>query len=297
MPTRCLIVSGVLLDEQTLNLGPGFITDDEPTPGPAGGEGSPDAVILELIRSEGRVERAVLDTTPLCLTDAGPPGSRLVHGLVAYDEPAERLRFLFDDHVVHEAPVEPAGPQIRLEWQPRPSMDGSHEINWTARQPTGAPLWFLPLYRFGDNQQRPLGLPQRESSLTIDFDDLPGGEACVVRIVASDGVNTAVVDSDPFFVARKGRRPLILAPDDGATLSAGDPLTLAGQILDLEVGGESTSDLRWASSRDGELGTGATIDVILSGGTHAITAEIDGGTEDAFITVTVVPNPCSPTGK
>jgi hypothetical protein len=176
-------------------------------------------------------------------------------------------------------------------------MDGRHEITWAAEHPAGAPLWFLPLYRFGENQLRPLGLPQRESSLTLDFDELPGGEACAVRIVASDGVNTALVDSDPFFVARKGRRPLILAPDDGATLWAGASVTLAGQVLDVEAGGAPTAELRWASSRDGELGTGSAINVTLSGGTHTITAEIAGGAEDAFITVTVAPNPCGPPGE
>lgn len=209
----------MLVDELRLELSPGFLTLAEPTPPLPGGEESPDVLLVELTRArDGHVERTALPAVPLCLHGSGLPAPRLVHGLVAYDTPAAELSFRFHDHVVHNIAVHPEGPEVRLDWQPGGSVDGIHEVTWSAEHPSGAALWFLPLYRYGDDEWRPLGLPQRETSVAVDFEELPGGEACQVRVAASDGVNTAVVDSEPFGVASKGLEPVIPAGRRGPAL-------------------------------------------------------------------------------
>ncbi len=54
------------------------------------------------------------------------------------------------------------------------------------------------------------------------------------------------------------------------------PVTFTGTAIDQEDG-VLTNQLRWTSSRDGLLGTGATVTATLSVGTHVITAQVTDG--------------------
>lgn len=81
---------------------------------------------------------------------------------------------------------------------------------------------------------------------------------------------------------------VVTGPTDGSNLSAGKPVVLSGTANDVEDGG--SAELIWSSSLDGELGTGSSVSVSLSPGTHAITAsatDSDGIVGNATVTVTV----------
>jgi len=74
----------------------------------------------------------------------------------------------------------------------------------------------------------------------------------------------------------------IANPADGTTVIAGTQLTFNGTATDIEDG-NLNSGIAWSSSRDGSLGTGASVSPVLSAGTHTITASI---TDSAAHTVT-----------
>src|SRR5207249_4834818 len=84
----------------------------------------------------------------------------------------------------------------------------------------------------------------------------------------------------------------IAAPTSGTSLITGKPVLLAATATDAEDGDLSTA-VRWASSRDGALGTGgALVLASLSVGSHTITASAtdrDGGITTATVTINVVP--------
>jgi hypothetical protein len=66
-------------------------------------------------------------------------------------------------------------------------------------------------------------------------------------------------------------------------------VSLAASATDLEQGNVS-SQLAWSSSRDGALGTGAALSVVLSGGAHVLTASVTdqmGLTGSAQVSVSV----------
>jgi hypothetical protein len=68
----------------------------------------------------------------------------------------------------------------------------------------------------------------------------------------------------------------ITEPFDGSNFNAGSTVTLSATASDVEDGDLSTS-IVWTSSRDGILGTGASLAPLLSLGAHILTAEaIDG---------------------
>src|SRR5439155_1350695 len=84
----------------------------------------------------------------------------------------------------------------------------------------------------------------------------------------------------------------IAAPTSGTSLITGKPVLLAATATDAEDG-DLTTAVRWASSRDGALGTGgALVLASLSVGSHTITASAtdrDGGITTATVTINVAP--------
>jgi subtilisin len=82
----------------------------------------------------------------------------------------------------------------------------------------------------------------------------------------------------------------ISSPSDGASFTTGSSISFAGSASDNEDG-NLTSSLIWTSNLDGEIGTGGSLSVVLSDGTHTITAEVtdSGGSAGSdSVTVTVV---------
>lgn len=89
----------------------------------------------------------------------------------------------------------------------------------------------------------------------------------------------------------QGNRPptvTITSPEDGATVPP--TLTLEGSAEDPDEGTLTGDALVWSSDVDGELGTGATLQVTLSTGSHTLTltaTDVQGATGSASVAVTV----------
>ena len=84
----------------------------------------------------------------------------------------------------------------------------------------------------------------------------------------------------------------ITEPADGAAFEEGAVVTFTGTATDTEDG-DLSSSIEWVSSIDGSIGTGASIMVTLSVGTHMITAsatdsEFETGTDEISVTVNPV---------
>jgi hypothetical protein len=65
----------------------------------------------------------------------------------------------------------------------------------------------------------------------------------------------------------------ISAPIDGAQIASGASVTLGGFASDAEDGSLSSS-IQWTSSLDGGLGSGSGLSVVLSDGSHQLTASV-----------------------
>ena len=84
----------------------------------------------------------------------------------------------------------------------------------------------------------------------------------------------------------------ISGPASGSTYTAGQRITFSGSATDPEDGALTGTALAWTSSRDGELGTGGTLEInTLSVGTHTVTLRAtDSGSRSATSTVSVTVN-------
>ena len=114
---------------------------------------------------------------------------------------------------------------------------------------------------------------------------------------SSDGIKEPLLDVTtfvPVLVAVGNTAPAvsITSPANGASFDSRTSISFAGSASDTEEG-TLTDSLIWTSSIDGQIGTGGSLSVVLSGGTHTITASVtDSGnlTGSTSITVTVAPS-------
>jgi hypothetical protein len=111
-------------------------------------------------------------------------------------------------------------------------------------------------------------------------------------VVASDGLTQTVATSGGFTIEPQPPRAVILNPTEGGTALESQAVTLYGQGVDSQQGIlTDTHQLTWISDRDGTLGTGSQVDVLLSIGTHTITLQAEnsaGLTATTQITLTVL---------
>jgi len=103
---------------------------------------------------------------------------------------------------------------------------------------------------------------------------------------------TLTIDGIPSGPVNQAPTVTITAPADGSIYTSGNTITFTGTATDPEDG-NIASDLQWTSSLDGNLGSGASINVSnLSVGTHTITATAtDSGGRSGTDAITVTVNP------
>jgi hypothetical protein len=122
-------------------------------------------------------------------------------------------------------------------------------------------------------------------------------------LTATDVAGESAVATVEIEVVQPGtnRAPVvtIAAPLNGATLLVGTAATLTGSALDTEDGPLTGANLAWTSSRDGALGTGASVTANLTQGVHVLTltaTDSMNATGAASVTVSVnSPNNQAPT--
>jgi|GEM_PF-5491700 len=190
-------------------------------------------------------------------------------------------------------------PAVKLQSPPDlAKARGPVTVSWAATDPDDDVLTFDLLWS-GDGGQsfRPLEIGLRSTSADVNPARLPGA-AGLLRVVASDGVNTA---SDQLAVTTSNKAPLvaIAPPTTPERLYEGEPVMLKGTALDPEDGLiTAAAQLSWTSDRDGALGTGSSAIARLTPGRHIITltavdAAGNRGQDDVALTV-LAPDCLSP---
>lgn len=177
---------------------------------------------------------------------------------------------------------------VALQGAPNP-VAGMVTLGWTASDSDGDPLTFDILYsRDGGASFQPVRTHVTGNSASIDSSHFGGGQG-ILRVIASDGVNSAQADSAPFTVAPKPPVPMILLPGDGTQIQYGQLVNFSGAAMDLQDGGVSGSNLVW-TTKDGVLGTGELISSDnLPVGTNVITLTATNSEQlSASTTVTVI---------
>jgi hypothetical protein len=136
------------------------------------------------------------------------------------------------------------------------------DISWTASDADGDVLHFTVQYSPDNGQTwRVIAADRTATSVQVtghDFGGLPGGEQALVRVIATDGVNTGQDQSDAVFaVVRKPPLAHILEPVSGSRFEPGSAIVFRATGMDAEdLSLYDTGTVSWSSNLSGELGTG-----------------------------------------
>jgi hypothetical protein len=202
------------------------------------------------------------------------PYFQAARNIILYYQGEEVARIPFSAHVPAVTLTEPNGgqnfsiskvTQAEEVYQPTDIL----HIAWSASDADGDALYFTLLYT-PDNGQSwyPIVSNIQGNSYDLDLNLIPGGTAARIRVIVSDGVNTAQDDSDGTFVV--GDHAPIVTASAPPFSNPGVPLPLMGEAVDQEDGPLPDESLIWMEGST-VLGTGRNPLVLLSPGWHTLT--------------------------
>ncbi len=216
-------------------------------------------------------------------------------GTVVRQPNAARIQLRHDKVVLDQFGAGSAAPSITLSNPTGGTYNsGSVPVTWTASDADGDPLSIVVEYTSDGTRWTQVGFGSGATgTINVPVYQLGGSNTGRVRIFASDGLHTGVFTSTTFSVANQPPQPFIGGPTPITSVLEGQRLYLVGGANDKQDGKLGGSNLRWRSDRDGDLGTGSELGVMLSVGLHTLTLEAQnskGLTASVNVSVTVVGN-------
>lgn len=208
-------------------------------------------------------------------TGARPPASSFFVVVPPDLGPVTEVRLEASGKVLATRTVSSSPPAVSV-----PAVsDGDAEtldVTWTSSDPDRDPLthWVL-VSADGGASWDAVAADITGTSVELPRWTLPGGTAALVRVVASDGVRSAVATSSSFALPDNLPTVKISSPVDGQQATGDQTVILRASVADPEDGSRDGTPVEWASDLDGVLGTGAELlqrADHLSEGTHVITA-------------------------
>jgi hypothetical protein len=154
------------------------------------------------------------------------------------------------------------------------ALNGTVDVHWTGGDPDGDTLIYTLQYSIDAGETWSAAeVNLRDTHYVLDTEVMAGTDQGKIRVLTSDGINTAADESDDVFsVPKKPPEVYVLWPESGRFLAPQEMVLLLGTATDLEDGPLADEALNWTSDRDGELGSGAEVTVLsLSLGWHEIT--------------------------
>lgn len=203
-----------------------------------------------------------------------------------------KISVLFKGKELAAQRVSAHAPQVTIKFPTGGELlQGEVTVRWEGTHPDNNPLSYVLQYSpDAGHTWRTLAVQLSRPETKVNFQELPGSDRALLRVIASDGVNTGMTVSRPLRVAKKSPEVSILSPRTRTSLAAGKLVTFTGEAYDAEDGSLKGESLIWSSSRDGRLGTGTRVSARLSQGLHTITLsarDSDGNVTSASIEVEV----------
>lgn len=164
-------------------------------------------------------------------------------------------------------------------------------FRWQASDADGDTLFFLVQYsRDAGETWRTIAADLTVDELVLDAASLPGSDTALVRVLASDGVNTVQDQADStFIVPRKNPVLWISGLRDHAVIGTHSVVNLQANFADPDEEPIDERELAWSSDTVGLLGTGSRLVLVgaeLPPGIHEISLTAP-GEAGALITASV----------
>ncbi len=221
---------------------------------------------------------ASYDFQPL-VTHADPNGPLGFSMIVPFDPAMKRVTLYKDSTQLADYKASAHAPQVTL-LAPNgaENWSGQQTITWQATDADNDPLTYTVEYSpDGGQTWTPLNTGLTATSLDVNFDTVPGSNNALVRVSASDGMNTTTaVSANAFSVPVKGPQVTINQPADGVSYLQSVPFMVSAEAFDWQDGPiNNPASYSWASDKDGQLGSGSWIVLSsLTPGEHTLTVTV-----------------------
>ena len=216
----------------------------------------------------------------------GPEAPALISEMVPWAKGTGHVAILYRGLIVEEREVSENSPEAVLIYPRGGEFLEEPEIvvEWEAWDPDEDELSFALQYspNAGESWQTvAVGLSEQHYPVNLNW--IPGSEAGLFRVIASDGVNTGIGQSEgTFWLRRKEPLAFITAPEPFDRFVPGQQIMLVGEGYDQEDGNLSDDALQWSSHRQGFLGGGSRLSVTgLKEGFHEITLRATDSDQDS----------------
>jgi hypothetical protein len=296
IPGSFELVRGAI-EEGSTHLQPIFTV--EATAPLAAGEGSHR---IDVEDDEGRILFSRLFTPTRSATEVGPGGQDVQRPstfseLVSVLPGSARLTVrTAEGTTVAEVVLGGAAPVVTID-TPRADerLEGARLVTWTAIDADSVRHTFLVQYSADAGATwRVLASSLTEPSLIVNFDTLAGSSGrSLIRVLASDGVNTGVGVSPAFSVGRKLPVASIVFPGADLSFPLKTLVWLQAAASDVDDGVLSGSAVEWMSDVTGLLGHGESLPLYdLPLGQHTITLSVtdsDGNVATHSVTISIGP--------
>ena len=236
---------------------------------------------IQLLAADG----TILDDQVVTPADVQDGDSiETVEFLLTFSAPEQQvaqINLLIDDQVVSSLQPGSSEPKVTiLEPTSTRVYQDNMTISWMGTDTdANDSLWYIIQYSPDGGQSwlllgADVSRPQNTDPLTLYLDDLnwvPGSTQGLVRIIASDGINTTIAFSDIFEVAEQAPLAFINSPELGQSFPAGPPVTLRGGAMDIEDSRLLEGDLEW--DIDEYLTIQGESDIVVEGlapGNHSV---------------------------
>jgi hypothetical protein len=234
------------------------------------------------------------DTEP----QAGEDLTAMIYEIVPYVAGTARVVVLHNSTELASQTVSANAPEVTVIYPDGgEALSGEIVAFWTGSDIDGDSLTYALQYSADDGSTwSTLAAGIKGTHYSIQTRELAGSDQGRIRILASDGINTATdISNGPFSVAFKKPTARIISPATNNTYLDEQTIILVGEAYDREDGIMGDSQLTWHSDRDGHLGAGRTLTVTaLSEGEHIISliaTDTDGMIATASIRLQITRQP------
>ncbi|MCW4013168.1 MAG: hypothetical protein NWF07_09285 [Candidatus Bathyarchaeota archaeon] len=236
---------------------------------------------------EGRFTAKLVDSTGTVLYEqdfGGDADESFFCFSTLFPDNTAAIEFYKDDVLITTEPVSSYSPNVSIDSFNEQS--GGATVSWSISDPDSDQCTSTIVFSNDGANWITLDIGVTGTSYSFDYEGLPGGDTCYIKVIGHDGVRTSETTYGTFSVPTNQPNAFITSYTDGET--TGQEVTLTGAGYDLDDGMLTT--LNWVSSLDGVLGTGESVQTNLTLGTHTITLTVsddDGNTATAQISLTV----------
>jgi len=174
-------------------------------------------------------------------------------------------------------------PQVTI-LQPTGGRIDSEEftVAWQGSDADNDQLSYTVFYSHDGENWEIINSETTNTSVEVDTTYLPGGDACQIKVMVTDGFHIDMAETSVFSIIRKKPVCIILNDNDSS---------FSGIGYDLEDGPLENTDLTWYSDIQGFIGSGDQLpDETLDEGMHQITlkaTDSNGNTAEDTTTITI----------